>query len=236
MSHMDHVAPTYDETIPAHVREHYLRKRVAFIRARLSRGRILDVGCGTGMLGAALRQAGLDVVGIDESMGMLGECRQRQAILCVRGSSARLPFGSDSMDAAICIATLHHIENPEQVQATVQEMLRVVKPGGWILLWDHNPLNPYWPFLMRRLPQDQEPIRLVPLRELLANLATRDVVRIDARRSGFMPEFASPRLMWLFQAMERLIERTPGLRWLCAHNVVVAVKGAPGEERGIRCG
>ena len=230
MSHMDHVASTYDRTIPAHVHAHYLRKRIGFIRAQLAQGLILDVGCGTGVLGAALRHAGFDVVGIDESIGMLEECRRLRAIPCVRGSSVRLPFGSNSVDAAVCVATLHHIERPDQVWATVQEMLRVVKPGGRVLLWDHNPLNPYWPFLMKRLPQDQEPTRLVPLRELLANLATQDVVRIDAKRSGLMPDFAPPGLMWFFQAMERLIERTPGLRWLCAHNVVLAVKGSPSRD------
>ncbi len=224
MTHMDHVAAVYDQTIPAHVRDHYLRKRIAFIRRHLQRGLILDVGCGTGLLGVALRETGFDVIGIDDSMGMLRECRGTHTIPCVHGVSSQLPVASNSVDAAICIAALHHIRQPESVRATIREMVRIVKPGGWILLWDHNPLNPYWPFFMKRLPQDQEPTRLVPLRELLADLRRLGMARIDARRMGLVPDFAPPVLLWFFQAMEWCVERLPLIRCLCAHNVVRAVK------------
>lgn len=222
--HMDEVAAVYDRAIPAHVRDHYLRKRVGFIRERFQYGVILDVGCGTGLLDVALREAGFDVIGIDESMGMLKECQHAHHLPCLCGSSSCLPLASNSVDAAICVATLHHIRQEELVRLTVSEMLRVVKPGGWILLWDHNPLNPYWPFLMRRLPQDQEPTRLVPLRELLEDLKGNMVLRIDAKRSGFVPDFAPRRLLWFFQALEWVVERLPGLRLFCAHNVVLVQK------------
>ena len=45
---------------------------------------------------------------------------------------------------------LHHLETPERVATTVREMGRVVKHSGFIVLWDHNPANPYWPILMKR--------------------------------------------------------------------------------------
>jgi len=176
-------------------------------------------------LASRLRQVGYRVIGVDESFGMLKECRAVHAVPCVDGDSAGLPIRSNSVDAAICIATMHHVVRPEEIARTLREMLRIVKPGGWTLIWDHNPLNPYWPLFMKRLPQDQEETRLVPLREFISTLRQGGAVSIEARRLGLVPDFTPRGLLWLFQAIEWLIERIPGLRIFCAHNVVVAVKG-----------
>jgi len=230
--HMDEVAAVYDETIPRHVQAHYLRKRVAFIRRRLASGRVADVGCGTGVLDEALRKASVDVVGLDESEGMLRHYHGRdEGLHGVCADSTRLPLASESVEAAVCIAVLHHVGSPEQVRRTIAEMLRIVKPGGWILLWDHNPLNPYWPLFMKRLPQDQEPTRLVPMRELREALRELGARRIEARRLGLVPDFAPAGWLPAFQALEWLAERLPGIRNFCAHNVVLAVKAAPSTRQ-----
>ena len=73
-SHFDAIATVYDESLPAHVVEHYLRKRVAFLSAVCPVGRALDVGCGTGLCLPLLRhKVGRTggIVGIDESEQML---------------------------------------------------------------------------------------------------------------------------------------------------------------------
>ena len=222
--HMDDVAHHYEETIPSHVQEHYLQKRLNFITQRLNGGSIIDVGCGTGLLAGKLRSLGHQAFGVDESFGMLKKCLAHNHISCAHGDSARLPLKSNSVDAAICIAAMHHVVGRAEIQNTLREMLRVVKPGGWVLVWDHNPLNPYWPIFMKRLPQDQEETRLVPLGELVETLHESGVSRIEAHRLGLVPDFAPKGLLWFFQAVEWLIERVPGLNLFCAHNVVVAYK------------
>ena len=79
--------------------------------------------------------------------------------------------------------------------ATVREMGRVVKRGGFVVLWDHNPANPYWPILMKRVPQDSGDERLVPLAELLDDIRAAGLqrapsvpqrlhARLPARRAG----------------------------------------------------
>ncbi len=224
--HMDDVAHAYEETIPAHVQEHYLKKRIAFIAKRLKQGTIVDVGCGTGLLAGKLRDQGYQALGVDESFGMLKECLAQNTVACAHGDSARLPIQSNSVDAAICIAAMHHVVGLAEIQDTLRDMLRIVKPGGWVLVWDHNPLNPYWPIFMKRLPQDQEETRLVPLGEFIETLRESGVLQIEAHRLGLVPDFAPKALLWFFQALEWLVERIPGLRVFCAHNVVVAVKGS----------
>lgn len=222
--HMDDVAHGYEQTIPAHVQAHYLQKRLNFINRRIKQGTIVDVGCGTGLLASRLREAGYRAFGVDESFGMLKECLARNSIACAHGNSARLPIRSESADAAVCIAAMHHVVGQTEIQNTLREMLRIVKPGGWILVWDHNPLNPYWPIFMKRLPQDQEETRLVPLGEFVETLRASGVSRIEAHRLGLVPDFTPPWLLGFFKAMEWIIERLPGLNLFCAHNVVVAYK------------
>ena len=145
---------------------------------------------------------------------------------CLCGNASALPVASRCVDAAICVAMLHHVAEPAGVRATLQEMIRVVKPGGCLLVWDHNRLNPYWPNLMRRLPQDQEPTRLVPLGELLADLVHPEIGRVGVWRLGLVPDFAPASLLWFFRGVEWFVERLPGLRLLCAHNVVLVTKAA----------
>ena len=50
-----------------------------------------------------------------------------------------LPFGSDSFDTVVCIGVLMHVRDDRNALA---ELVRVVKPGGRILLTFHNRLNP----------------------------------------------------------------------------------------------
>ena len=70
----DRIATEYDESLPAHVVEHYLAKRVAFVTEECppaGHPRLLDVGCGTGVLAARLGAHGYEVTGLDPSEGML---------------------------------------------------------------------------------------------------------------------------------------------------------------------
>ncbi len=161
-SHFDAIAEVYDESLPAHVVEHYLTKRVAFVVDHCLPGRGLDVGCGTGVLAQRLAQRGFAMTGIDPSEGMLEIMRRRtDQVAGVQGSATALPFEADSFDLVLTVAVMHHIADPDDVRASIAEMLRVVRPGGTVLIWDHNPRNPYWGHLMARVPQDDGSERLV---------------------------------------------------------------------------
>ncbi len=221
----DGIAPHYDTAIPFHVAEHYRRKRVGLVRSLTTpAARVLDLGCGTGTLAAALRAAGLRVFGIDASTGMLGELRRHARGLPVASFGERLPFRSGTFDLAITVATLHHITDPRRIAETIAEMCRVVAPGGHVVVWDHNPKNPYWPILMKRIPQDTGDERLVPQEEILQDFNAAGVHDVEAQRSGLMPDFTPALLVGTVRVLEALVERTPGLNVFCAHNVVVGRK------------
>jgi SAM-dependent methyltransferase len=223
----DAVAHEYDDVFPRHVAEHYITKRTSLVRELLPLGGlVLDVGCGTGQLGAAIASEGFDVFGVDLSASMVARARERGLAGTFSAVTTSLPFADDSFDLAITVATLHHLETPERVRVTVQEMGRVVKRGGFVVLWDHNPANPYWPILMKRVPQDSGDERLVPRDELLADVRLAGLQLVRADRSGFTPDFMPLALMGVWRWVERLVEVTPGLNVLAAHNVVIARKPA----------
>ncbi len=220
----DDVAERYDESLPPHVVEHYLRKRAAYVRKHCPPpARLLDVGCGTGALAERLAEQGYAVAGIDPSEGMLEVLRRRcPGVEALHGSATSMPFADEEFDLALTVATLHHIAKPADVRTALIEMVRVVKPGGLILVWDHNPRNPYWPYIMRRVPQDIGEERLVGVDEILSGLRAGGAEPEAVAELGLIPDFVPPRLLPATARLERLVERTPGVRRLCAHNVVLA--------------
>lgn len=220
----DRIARDYDGTLPAHVVEHYLRRRIDLMSRHAPVGTSLDVGCGTGHLASGLAERGYEVVGLDASVGMLEVFGERIPGRGVAGYADALPFRSETFDLVACVATLHHIADAPRVAAAISEMCRVARRPGTIVIWDHNPLNPYWHLLMRRVPQDSGEERLVPLEEILATLSRQRLDRIEVRRMGFMPDFVPRVAMSAWGMVERAAERMPLVRDLAAHNVVIAQK------------
>ena len=141
----------------------------------------------------------------------------------VRASATEMPFDDGQFDLSVSVATMHHIADPDSVKRALAEMVRVVSPGGKVIVWDHNPRNPYWPYLMKRVPQDRGDERLVGVDELVDGLRGGGAEPLSVVQLGLVPDFVPERLLGVAAAVERAAERTPGLRRLCAHNVVVAV-------------
>ncbi len=104
----------------------------------------------------------------------------------------------------LTVAVMHHIADPDDVRAALAEMVRVAKPGGAIVIWDHNPRNPYWGRLMARVPQDDGSERLI--REASSRRAERRrrLVR-PCVQLGLVPDFTPPRA-----AARRRRARAPG--------------------------
>jgi ubiquinone/menaquinone biosynthesis C-methylase UbiE len=101
---------------------------------RRTPARILDLGCGTGILAARIVRAipGTTVAGCDFSPGMLRHAAARShrpGWVC--GDAQRLPFRSESFDAIACTEAFHWF--PDQ-PAALRECLRVLRPGGCLLV------------------------------------------------------------------------------------------------------
>src|ERR1700719_1793995 len=102
--------------------------------------KIVDVGCGTG---AILKQLGNPEknVGIDLAPEAISFCRRRGLNNVQQGDIHALPFPDASFDAVICSSVLYH-QWVGDVEGAVQEMHRVLRPGGALLI-----IVPAFPFL-----------------------------------------------------------------------------------------
>lgn len=101
--------------------------------------RVLDVGCGTGLLTSRVARALAPerIVGCDFSRGMLREAARRSSDPSwVRGDALRLPFASMSFDAVVSTEAFHWF--PDQ-DAALAEFFRVLAPAGQLLVALVNP-------------------------------------------------------------------------------------------------
>jgi SAM-dependent methyltransferase len=99
---------------------------------------VLDAGCGTGALAAAIaaRDGAARITGIDLSPAFLAAARDRvPGLRAVAADAARLPLPAGSFDAALSLLVLQFL--PDRA-AAVAEMARVTRPGGLVAaaMWD----------------------------------------------------------------------------------------------------
>jgi len=105
--------------------------------------KILDVGCGPGTYGLMLAQCGNEVVGVEISPASVQEANRRAKEKGVTftaqvGDLEKLPFADNTFDVCFCGWVLHHFPD---VDASVSELARVLKPGGIISLSEPNEAN-----------------------------------------------------------------------------------------------
>jgi SAM-dependent methyltransferase len=127
------VADLYDEVRPDYPDEVY--DVLAAATGGLSGRPVLDLAAGTGLATRALALRGARVVSIDIAAGMLARLRSRSpSVPVVVARGERLPFRADVFDMVVCATAWHWVET----QATVSEVLRVLRPGGHLALWWAN--------------------------------------------------------------------------------------------------
>jgi ubiquinone/menaquinone biosynthesis C-methylase UbiE len=110
----------------------------AQLRAVLAgRGPCLEIGVGTGRIALPLAQAGIGIVGADLSRRMMeriaAKAGGRSPLPLVQADATRLPFRAGRFGAAIACHVLHLIPLWQQA---VGELLRVLRPGGLLLVED----------------------------------------------------------------------------------------------------
>ncbi|MEP5151712.1 class I SAM-dependent methyltransferase, partial [Planktotalea sp.] len=140
---------------------------------------ILDIGCGHGLVHPYLLEArpSLRLRGVDNAADVIDEARKMNPnVLFDAYNGHRLPYDDRSFDVAFTICVMHHVL-PEQRRNFMQEMARVLRPGGLCVVIEHNPLNPLTQYIVRTCPIDENAVILWPreVRKLAMNAGLHSV-------------------------------------------------------------
>ena len=139
--HYDGFAGSYSaENESSLLNAYYERPAMIGLAGDVAGRRVLDAGCGSGPLSAALRARGADVTGFDASPAMVELARRRlgeDAALSVADLGAPLPYGDGEFDDVVASLVLHYLRD---WTAPLAELRRVLRPGGRLLLSVNHPL------------------------------------------------------------------------------------------------
>ncbi len=124
----DRAAASYDETRGGERRGYNCAETLDPLFAHT--GLTLEIGAGTGVVGAALRARGRRVVGVDISAQMLRRASDR-GVPVVQADALFLPLGSSSVDDAYSVWVFHVVGDQAGV---LRDTLRVLRPGGRYLI------------------------------------------------------------------------------------------------------
>jgi ubiquinone/menaquinone biosynthesis C-methylase UbiE len=133
------LASRYDELRPVDSNWVELVDRVVEL-GRLGGGaRVLDVGCGTGRVAAALAERGAKVWGVDPSAEMLEVARSRvpPSVGLKQARAEALPFRDAWFDGAVCMLSVHLIDRPP----AFAELARVLAPGARLVVATFDPAH-----------------------------------------------------------------------------------------------
>jgi ubiquinone/menaquinone biosynthesis C-methylase UbiE len=137
----------FDERIAAQLEVVYrtrdIKRRRALAQEALAPGPgddVLDVGCGPGFYVADILDvvgANGSVTGVDASAAMLAiaarKVGDRPNVRLLEGEATKLPVADASVDRAISVQVFEYLSD---VDAALAELMRVVRPGGRVVIWD----------------------------------------------------------------------------------------------------
>lgn len=219
-------------------------------------GAILDVGCGPGVYAKACVERGFRYRGLDASPGMIAEGRRRFGDLegaeLTVGDARRVLCPSASFDAVLCLGMLEYLSREDEA-ICLQELNRVLKPGGVIVFSFLNAASPYWLWIEHCYPllkfvaanaaalvgrskwtrlrdcKHRRPTRRFRLAERLGALR-RQQLSIERSRYFSMnvlprplDRLTAPPSVWVSSTLEPMLS-VPGFGWLGMAFIVVARK------------
>jgi SAM-dependent methyltransferase len=121
---------------------------------------VLDVGCGVGTYHPLLRGTIGKISGVDPSSACIDEAKKNNPYVNYSTYDGDiLPYEDAIFDAVFAICVMHHVPQAKWAQFS-SELARVTKPGGLVILFEHNPYNPLTRKAVSSCPFDADAVLL----------------------------------------------------------------------------
>ena len=168
---------------------------------------VLDFGTGIGASIPWLAQAFPDArrVGIDVSAKSLAIAERRfpgLSELVRYDGGGDLPFEPRSFDIVFSSCVFHHIEHEEHTRL-MAGLKKLLKPGGVLVVFEHNPVNPVTRHIVATCPFDENAV-LVPAGTLKARQKAAGFRKVDTRFTAFFPA-----ALKMFRPLEPMMAAIP---------------------------
>jgi SAM-dependent methyltransferase len=124
--------------------------------------KVLDIGCGIGLMDTFLADRFKDFSGVDVEPGVIEKASARNPGVNYElydPENSGLPFSDGAVDLAFAVNVIHHV-SPTGWEKFMQEMYRVVKKNGMAVMFEHNPLNPLTRTAVDRCRFDRDAVLL----------------------------------------------------------------------------
>lgn len=186
--------------------DHFLRCKLKKLQAlfgkRLNRPfNFLDFGCGAGRTSEQISKyfPTAHYVGVDASPKMIHQAKKNSA--CDFFHLEETDWKQKSYQLILAANVFHHIP-PAQHSSQLQDLKSVLAPGGSLVVWEHNPLNPVTRKIVRDCEFDRDAI-LIPARKMKAQLRKSSSQPVKILYTTFFPKSLSwfapleSRMEWL---------------------------------------
>lgn len=222
----DSIGAEYDSFHPEHVQQLYFYSRLREVRKYLRKGSlILDVGSGTSRQHPWYKENGFNVIGLDPSIELLKVAKRRNANI-TQADGLHLPFKNSSFDCVLFVSVLHHIGSYNKINKLFLESSRVVKPGGYICIIDHNIMCPYLPIILTTFPTDRNDPNVMAVSQFklqyIIKSSNHDVKNLIYY--GWVPNFIPKFSSLIFKSIESMLPKIPVLNYLSAQYIIIAKK------------
>jgi SAM-dependent methyltransferase len=160
---------------------------------------LLDIGCGVGLIHRHLASSLRTITGVDVAGEALAAARANNpSVRYDHYDGGRLPCADHAFDVAIAICVMHHVP-PDQWRNFVAEARRALRPGGVLMIFEHNPWNPLTRWAVARCAFDFDAV-LLNAPKTTALLRQNGFERVEREFMFFTP-FSTAPAQWVEQRL-----------------------------------
>ena len=206
----DATAETYDKSYATSTGKYFMLRKIdtAGILGRFN-GHILEVGCANGPYSIQLTKMGYKITGLDLSPKSIEFAKQwaaREGLNTnfVNGDAEALPFSDNYFDSVISFSALRYLENP---QKAINEIFRVLKPGGTAVIDFPNAFSPWFTLIKPMLYKSHIHDHQYRTWQIVEFMHKAGFENIQTRRILYTPKIiGSSRILAIFKVFDKIGE------------------------------